>query len=73
LNCREGFGHDFVNQLIKWQDGYGAFSVSRSSFSDVITYIRNQRQHHRVRTFQEEYVAFLVRHEVEYDERYLWD
>lgn len=57
----------------KWQDGYGAFSVSRSSLPDVISYIQNQREHHRVRTFQEEYLAFLVRHEVQYDERYLWD
>lgn len=57
----------------KWQDGYGAFSVSKSSIPDVTEYIRNQRDHHRTRTFQEEYLAFLQRHEVQYDERYLWD
>lgn len=57
----------------KWQDGYGAFSVSKSSLPDVIQYIRDQREHHRARTFQEEYLAFLQRHEVQYDERYLWD
>jgi len=57
----------------KWQDGYGAFSVSKSSIPDVTEYIRSQRDHHRTRTFQEEYLAFLQRHEVQYDERYLWD
>ncbi len=56
-----------------WQDGYGAFSVSKSNLPEVITYIQSQREHHRVKTFQEEFLAFLVRHGVEYDERYLWD
>ena len=56
-----------------WQDGYGAFTVSKSNLPDVITYIRNQGDHHRAKTFKEEFLNFLVRHEVEYDERYLWD
>jgi putative transposase len=56
-----------------WQDGYAAFSVSKSNLSEVVTYIDKQREHHRKKTFQEEYVAFLERHKVEYDERYLWD
>ena len=56
-----------------WQDGYGAFTVSKSSISDVIAYIENQREHHRSRTFQEEYRALLDRHGIEYDERYVWD
>ena len=56
-----------------WQDGYGAFSVSKSNLSEVMAYIQNQREHHRVKTFQEEFLAFLVRQGVEYDERYLWD
>jgi putative transposase len=56
-----------------WQTGYGAFTVSRSSLGDVRRYIANQEQHHRVRTFQEEYVAFLKRHGIQYDERYIWD
>ena len=56
----------------EWQDGYGAFSLSKSQLPEVIEYVANQREHHRVRTFQEEYRAFLERHGVEYDERYLW-
>lgn len=56
-----------------WQKGYGAFSVSKSAEPQVIEYIRNQEAHHRQRDFKEEYLAFLERHGVEYDERYLWD
>jgi REP element-mobilizing transposase RayT len=56
-----------------WQDGYGAFSVSKSNLSEVTAYIQNQRENHRIKTFQEEFLTFLVRHGVEYDERYLWD
>jgi putative transposase len=56
-----------------WQDGYAGFTVSKSSLSEVVTYVKNQREHHRVKTFQEEYVAFLERHEIEYDPKYLWD
>ncbi len=56
-----------------WQDGYGAFTVSKSNVPDIRTYVQNQREHHRTKTFQEEYIALLQRHEIEYDERYLWD
>jgi REP element-mobilizing transposase RayT len=56
-----------------WQAGYGAFSVSPSSVEDVREYIRNQREHHRVRTFQEEFRMFLRRSAIEFDERYVWD
>lgn len=55
-----------------WQDGYGAFTVSKSNVPSVIDYIQNQREHHRTKTFQEEYLEFLEKHGVEYDERYLW-
>ena len=55
-----------------WQDGYGVFSVSKSNIPGVVEYIRGQREHHRTRTFQEEYLAFLKRHEIQYDERYVW-
>lgn len=55
-----------------WQDGYGAFSVSKSNLAEVVQYIANQREHHRRRTFQEEYRALLERHGIVYDERYLW-
>ena len=56
-----------------WQDGYSAFSVSKSNLPDVEAYIKSQREHHRVKTFQEEYRAFLEKHGIQYDERYLWD
>jgi len=56
-----------------WQDGYGAFSVSRSNMEEVAAYIRRQRQHHQGKTFQEEYLAFLQKHGVQYDEKFLWD
>jgi putative transposase len=56
-----------------WQNGYGAFSVSQSGVEEVREYIRLQREHHRVMTFQEEYRKFLARHEIEFDERYVWD
>lgn len=55
-----------------WQDGYGAFTVSKSNVPEVAEYIRGQKEHHRTKTFQEEYVAFLKRHEIQYDDRYLW-
>ena len=56
-----------------WQTGYGAFSVSRSHADDVERYIARQEEHHRTMTFQEEYVAFLKRHGIAYDERYVWE
>ena len=56
-----------------WQAGYGAFSVSESKVPAVKEYIQRQEEHHRVRTFQEEYREFLDRHNVSYDERYVWD
>ena len=56
-----------------WQDGYGAFSVSESQLPKANDYIRQQAEHHRHKTFKEEFLEFLERHGVEYDERYLWD
>lgn len=55
-----------------WQDGYGAFTVSTSNMPSVIEYIQGQREHHRTKSFQEEYRALLKRHEIEIDERYVW-
>lgn len=54
-----------------WQDGYGAFSVSPSHVDDVRSYIRHQAEHHRKKTFGEEYLAFLAKAGVEYDPRYV--
>lgn len=56
-----------------WQSGYGVFSVSQSNVAGVVDYIRNQEQHHRQLMFQDEYRAFLKKHAVEFDERYVWD
>lgn len=56
-----------------WQNGYGVFSVSRSNAARVKSYVANQEEHHRQRTFQEEYRLLLERHGIEYDERYVWD
>lgn len=55
-----------------WQNGYGAFSIHFSQLEQVKTYIRKQQEHHRVRTFQEEYLEFLRENNVPYDERYIW-
>ena len=55
-----------------WQDGYGAFTVSKTNVPSVVNYIQEQRTHHQSQTFQEEYRSFLQRAGVEFDERYLW-
>jgi REP element-mobilizing transposase RayT len=56
-----------------WQNGYGAFSLSPSEVEGVRRYIATQEEHHRKRTFQDEYRAFLKEYDVEFDERYIWD
>jgi putative transposase len=56
----------------QWQDGYGAFTVSKSQLPEVVHYVAQQRQHHKVLTFQEEYQACLQKHGIDYDERYVW-
>jgi len=68
---------DWVHQDIKqavfsWQDGYGAFTVSASQLDVVKPYIANQAEHHRKKSFQEEYRGMLVKSGVQFDERYLW-
>jgi REP element-mobilizing transposase RayT len=55
-----------------WQEGYGAFSVSHSHLDRVANYIFNQDKHHRRKSFQKEYVEFLKRHHVPYDQRYIF-
>ena len=66
--------HDYSSQLraFAWQEGYGAFSVSKSEENKVIRYIANQDNHHRKRTFKEELVALLDKHGLAYDKRYIW-
>lgn len=56
-----------------WQTGYGVFSVSESSVAAVSRYIAEQDEHHKKRNFQQEFVAFLKKNKVAYDERYIWD
>jgi len=65
--------HDTIpkHKKFKWQEGYGAFSVSISQIDDTINYIKRQKEHHQVRTFQEEYISFLRKHIIEYDERFV--
>ena len=55
-----------------WQEGYGSFSVSKSLTDAVENYILNQEQHHKVKSFREEFIELLDLHEVEYDVNYLW-
>ncbi len=71
---------NFVNEQKKWfagkfywQEGFGAFSYSRSHIDRVVKYIHNQETHHKKWTFKEEYIGLLKKFEVEYDERYLFE
>jgi putative transposase len=59
-------------QTFGWQRGYGAFSVGISHIDETVAYIRNQVEHHRTKSFEEEYLIFLRKHQIDYDERYLW-
>ncbi|WP_223607458.1 IS200/IS605 family transposase [Chryseobacterium sp. OSA05B] len=56
-----------------WQDGYGTFSVGRDEIDKVIYYIKNQRIHHQKQKFKDEVLEMLEKHNVEYDEKYVWD
>lgn len=56
-----------------WQAGYGAFAVSESNVPTVREYVANQGEYHRKKSFQEEYRTFLERHQIAFDERYVWD
>jgi hypothetical protein len=68
-----GWVHDEIGErAFEWQEGYGGFTVGAPQCADVRSYIARQEEHHRTRTFQEEYVEFLKRGGVEYDDRYLW-
>ena len=62
-----------INARFEWQRGYGAFSVSESMSDTVKRYIENQEEHHRATSFEDEYIAFLKKHKVEYDPRYVFD
>ncbi|OGV73352.1 MAG: transposase [Lentisphaerae bacterium RIFOXYB12_FULL_65_16] len=61
------------SRLFAWQAGYGAFSLGQSQMPTLLRYIDGQPDHHRTRTFKEEFHDFLKRYEVEFDERYVWN
>ena len=66
--------HDTIPVMkeFAWQAGYGAFSIGVSQVDTTVAYINRQAEHHRTKTFEEEYLAFLEKHGIEYDERYIW-
>jgi len=63
----------WIQGKFNWQEGFGAFSYSRSQIDTVAKYILNQEEHHKKKTFKEEYIDFLQKFEVEYDEKYLFE
>lgn len=71
--------NDFVNQKkfvrgnFYWQEGYGAFSYSHSALDTVIAYIQNQKEHHRKKSFREEYKEFLNKYQIEHKDEYLFE
>ena len=72
-NCSRWIHETFKDlAAFAWQDSYSAFTVSQSVLPDVVRYIEGQEAHHTTQTFQEELLALLHRHGIEYDERYIW-
>ncbi|MBS1549262.1 MAG: IS200/IS605 family transposase [Bacteroidetes bacterium] len=65
--------NQWVQGHFNWQEGYGAFSYSKSSVPQVVRYILNQEEHHKKKSFREEYIEFLEKFEIEYDTKYLFE
>jgi putative transposase len=63
----------WLKNKFSWQDGYGAFSYSESNYGKVIDYIKNQKQHHAKRTFRQEYLSFLKKFNIPFEEKYLFE
>lgn len=63
----------WINAKFNWQEGFGAFSYSKSNLDAVVNYILNQEEHHKKRTFKDEYLDFLEKFEIEYDTKYLFE
>jgi putative transposase len=63
---------EYVNGKFQWQEGYGVFSCSYSQINKIIQYIKNQENHHKKSTFKEEYIGFLHKLNIEYNEKYLF-
>ena len=64
--------HSLTGRRFEWQEGYGVFSYSQSQIDNVYKYIQNQEEHHKKQTFREEYLDFLKKFKVEYDEQYIF-
>lgn len=64
---------NFIKHKFNWQKGYCAFTYSKSQFDSVIKYIMNQEVHHKTKTFEEEYIEFLKKYDVDYDSKYVFD
>ena len=63
----------FTNEKFQWQEGFGAFSYAQSQLDTIIAYINNQEQHHHKKTFKDEYLEFLQKFNVEYEDKYLFE
>ena len=64
-------GHSYKG--FSWQNGYGAFSIGQSAYENLRKYIKTQKDHHKTISFQDEYINFLQKYQISYDEKYLWD
>ena len=65
--------HNWLREKFHWQDGYGAFSYSRSQLKNIYRYIENQEIHHKEHRFRQEYIQLLVQYKIEYNEKYLFE
>ncbi len=63
----------FTAEKFSWREGYGAFSVSYRNVEQVVNYIKNQEEHHKVKTFREEYIDFLKEQNIDFEEKYLFE
>ena len=73
----KGGSSKWMNETLKtdfrWQEGYGAFTLGVSQKPDTVTYIQSQAEHHKKHSFEEEFLAFLKKHSIDYDPKYVWD
>ena len=65
--------NNWTKEKFSWQEGFGAFSYSKSHLGNVVNYILNQEEHHKKKSFKEEYLALLKKYEIDYKEQYLFD
>jgi hypothetical protein len=64
--------HETITKDFAWQSGYGAFTVGIAQIDATVRYIQNQAEHHKKIDYQQEFIAFLKKHKIEYDPRYIW-